>query len=831
MKAYLVYFIMTLKNIAGLLLLSLFVLSIQAGPVFGNNTVKVGVYQNYPLTFIGEDGSVNGFFIDILEHVAGKEKWSIEYVPGSWAECLESLKTGRLDLLGVIAYSKKRDNHIDYTYESVLTEWAQVYVAEGSGIESILDLKDKKVAVLHNDMHFTYLRGMMAQFGVQCRFVEAVEYEDILMLVQSGRCEAGLVTNFYGTQYARNYRVERSPIVLSPQRLYFATPEGTNRELLDALDSELRKLKAQKGSLYHDSMDRWLELGSHTVFEKWLRWGIFGALAFMLVFLSTSMILRAKVKFKTIELVEKNLELTREIDHRKTAEDALRQSEEKFFKLFETSPIWMILATLAEGRYIEVNKAFLRDTGYQKSEVLGQRAIDFGLWPDPGQHDQVIQYLMESGSLDAYPIKFRMKDGSVRDFLWSARVVDFNYETCMLSGMIDVTDRVKSEKEKERLLIQLEQVRRYEAIGTLAGGIAHDFNNLLMGIQGNISLALQEIHPDAAIADRLHNIESYIRNATDLTKQLLGFARGGKYEVKASDINRLIEKSAVMFGRTKKEIALRLDLEHPIWTVEVDRGQIEQVLLNLFMNAWQAMPEGGDLHIQTQNVTLQTNQKKQFVILPGPYVKIDVSDTGIGMDKSVQKRIFDPFFTTKEKSRGAGLGLASAYGIIKNHHGYIDVYSQKGEGTRISIFLPATEKEVVVDKAVPEKIDRGSGSVLLVDDEQMVLDVGREMLQRLGFTVTTAASGQEALRLFEEASSRIDLVILDLIMPHMSGAETYDRIRKIDQDVKILLASGYSLDGHAKQILERGCNGFIQKPFNIEQLSNKISEVMKGGES
>ena len=348
-----------------------------------------------------------------------------------------------------------------------------------------------------------------------------------------------------------------------------------------------------------------------------------------------------------------------------------------------------------------------------------------------------------------------------------------------------------------------------------------------MGIQGNISLALQETHTDTSVAERLRNMESYIRNATDLTKQLLGFARGGKYEVKASDVNQLIENSAVMFGRTKKEIAIRLDLEKDIWTVEIDRGQIEQVLLNLFVNAWQAMPEGGDLHIQTQNITLRSNQKKQFVIHPGPYVKVDVSDTGVGMDESIQKRIFDPFFTTKEKSRGTGLGLASAYGIIKNHHGYIDVYSRKGEGTRVSLFLPASDKQVVSEQPMEKKIDRGSGSVLIVDDEEMVLDVGRDMLQHLGFTVTTASSGREAVRLFETSRHPIDLVILDLIMPHMSGGETYDRIREVDGGVKILLASGYSLDGHAKQILDRGCSGFIQKPFNMEQLSNKIREVLK----
>jgi signal transduction histidine kinase len=224
-----------------------------------------------------------------------------------------------------------------------------------------------------------------------------------------------------------------------------------------------------------------------------------------------------------------------------------------------------------------------------------------------------------------------------------------------------------------------------ESLGTLAGGIAHDFNNLLMGIQGRTSLMVMDkdySHPDF---EHLKGIEDYVKSAADLTRQLLGFARGGKYEVKPTDINEMIKKSSSMFGRTKKEIKIHEKYQKDVWTVEVDQGQIEQVLMNLYVNAWQAMPGGGELYIETENVTLNEDYVKPYQVEQGNYVKISITDTGVGMDEATRQRIFEPFFTTKEMGRGTGLGLASVYGIIKNHGGFINVYSEKGEGTTFNI--------------------------------------------------------------------------------------------------------------------------------------------------
>ncbi|MCF8129424.1 MAG: response regulator, partial [Deltaproteobacteria bacterium] len=326
--------------------------------------------------------------------------------------------------------------------------------------------------------------------------------------------------------------------------------------------------------------------------------------------------------------------------------------------------------------------------------------------------------------------------------------------------------------------------------------------------------------------DNLKEIDTYIDSATELTRQLLAFAKGGKYEVNPTDLNELIENQNRMFGRTRKEISIHGTHEKNLWPVEVDRGQIEQVILNLFLNAWQAMNAGGEIYVETQNVEFDGVRTRPHGAEPGRYVKLSVTDTGVGMDREIQERIFDPFFTTKDMGRGTGLGLASTYGIVKNHGGFIEVESQKGQGSTFTVFLPASQKEIVCEKKPTEDLLRGSETILYVDDEDILTEFAQELLGRLGYTVLIAGSGKEALEIYEENKDRIDLVLLDMIMPGMSGGETYDNLKSLDPDVKALLSSGYSIDGKAVAILDRGCNGFIQKPFKIKQLSQKLREIL-----
>jgi PAS domain S-box-containing protein len=392
--------------------------------------------------------------------------------------------------------------------------------------------------------------------------------------------------------------------------------------------------------------------------------------------------------------------------------------------------------------------------------------------------------------------------------------------------VLDISIRKQMEEERQRLESVLRRSQKMEAIGTLAGGIAHNFNNALMGIQGRTSLMMidkPQSHPDLV---HLKGIEEYVQNAAELTKELLGFARGGKYEVRPANLNELIKYENRMFGQTRKEIRITGKFEENLWTVEVDQGQIRQVLLNLYVNAWQAMPAGGELYVQTENVTLDEDYVKPLEIAPGRYVKISVTDTGVGMDDKTQQKIFNPFFTTKGMGEGTGLGLSSVYGIVNNHSGFINVYSKIGVGTTFNIYLPASEKEVVEEKQTTGEIVKGEGTILLVDDEDMIIEVGEKLLKKLGYKVMVSKSGKEAIDVYGKNMNNIDLIVLDMIMSGMGGGDTYDQLKEINPAIKVLLSSGYSINGQAQEILDRGCNGFIQKPFNMKELSKKIEGIL-----
>ncbi len=516
-----------------------------------------------------------------------------------------------------------------------------------------------------------------------------------------------------------------------------------------------------------------------------------------------------------------------DVTEKKRAEEALRESEEKYRTTFQSSPDAITITRRRDGRFLEVNDGFIEMSGYDRDEVIGKTPSELNLIVSLKDKDAFERKLAEEGEVKGFEIQYRSKNGGIKDTLLAAGPLLCTKEDCLVAVAKDITHIKQTAREKAKLEKQLQQARKMESMGTLAGGIAHDFNNLLMGIQGRVSLMLMDKDDSYPDFEHLKGIEDYIQNAVTLTRQLLGFARGGKYEVKPSDITDLVGKTAEMFGRTRKEITIRPKYHADTWTVAVDRGQINQVLMNLFINAWQAMPAGGTLFLETDNVVLDEEYLKPFSVVPGKYVKVSITDTGIGMDKKTQMRVFDPFFTTKEMGRGTGLGLASAYGIIKNHNGFINVYSEKGEGATFNIYLPASESEVVDPKAGGGRdMRRGAETLLLVDDEQMIIETAEELLKALGYQVFTAKGGKEAIRLYEREKDRIDAVILDMIMPDMSGGDTFDRLRAINPDVRVILASGYTMNGHAGDIMNRGCDAFIQKPFNMKQLSDKLEEIL-----
>jgi PAS domain S-box-containing protein len=507
-----------------------------------------------------------------------------------------------------------------------------------------------------------------------------------------------------------------------------------------------------------------------------------------------------------------------DITYRIKAEEALRLSEEKYRLLVENANDAIFILQDGKVKFFN-NKAKL--IGIELGIDLDR--VSFDQYIHPKDRDLVIdrhvRRLKGEKLPDTYAFRLIGKDGQEMWVELNAVELTWEGKAATLNFLRDITVQRKLEQ-------QLQLSQKMEAVGTLAGGVAHDFNNLLMGIQGRTSLMMLELERFHPSFEHLQEIENCIQKAAKLTKQLLGFARGGKYEIKPTDLNDLVENSAQMFGRTKKELSIFKKYEEKLWPAAVDQSQIDQVLLNIFVNAWQAMPEGGDLYIQTKNEILDENFAHPYGVAPGKYIKISIVDTGIGMDDKTMKRVFDPFFTTKEKERGTGLGLASAYGIIKNHDGIITVESTKDKGTIFNLYLPASARAVIEEQGDEQKITVGSETVLLVDDEAIVLDVSVQMLNKMGYEVLAAHSGREAIEIFKQNNDKVAIVILDLIMPGMNGGEVYERLKGIDANVKVLLSSGYSIDGQAAEIINRGCDGFIQKPFKIYELSNKLREII-----
>ena len=510
----------------------------------------------------------------------------------------------------------------------------------------------------------------------------------------------------------------------------------------------------------------------------------------------------------------------RDLHERLRSESGTGRPEDLYRAIFENTGAAVVAAD-GDGSIVLVNPGFEKLSGYSREELEGHvRWTQFfsgEALPKVPADDAARERGVSRPS--TYDWEFKDREGVKKRCVASASLVP---ETGMtIITLLELTDMLRLQK-------QLVHAQKMEAIGTLAAGIAHDFNNLLTGIQGNTSLMLLEAGDNASFRERLVGIEEHVRRGAELTKQLLSFAQTGRYQVKPISLNEAVEKMADMFGRTKREIVIHKSFAEDLWTVEADQVEIERLLLNLFVNAAQAMPGGGHLYLTTANVELSGRYVQPFQLPAGRYVRVSTTDTGIGMDEQTRARVFEPFFTSRETGQGTGLGLASAYATVKGHGGIINVYSEKGRGTTFDVYLPASSKEKEAGGKDPPELElRGSETILLVDDEPSILDVGAQLLEMLGYKVFTAASGLGAVQVFTRQKEEIDVVILDMIMPHMGGGETFDMLKAIDPNVVVILSSGYSMTGEANEIVEKGCKGFIQKPFTPAELSRVIKEALK----
>ncbi len=511
----------------------------------------------------------------------------------------------------------------------------------------------------------------------------------------------------------------------------------------------------------------------------------------------------------------------REITRRRQTEEALRVEKAYFEQLFENAPEAIVLVD-NDSRVLRVNGEFTRMFGYTSDEVLG-RSIDELLAPSHLREEATsITKQVARGERVALETVRQRKDGTLVDVSILGTPITVN------GGQVAVYGIYRDITERKHLEEQLRQAQKMEAIGTLAGGIAHDFNNILTSIMGFASVIYSELPVDSPLR---HDVETIIRSTqrgSELTRQLLTFARRGQVKVYPLNLNDIAREVVSLLERTiDKAIALESHLAEDLAIVEGNAGQLHQMLLNLCLNARDAMPQGGRLIIETQNVTLSEEKARTELDLEaGQYVLLSVTDTGVGMDAETQQHLFEPFFTTKEEGRG--LGLAIVYGVVRRHGGAIHVYSEPGQGSTFKVYLPVAGRLAEAPPLAEAEVVGGTETVLVVDDEEPVRKLLRRILEQGGYTVLLAADGIEAVKLYAERSAEIDLVVLDIIMPWMGGQETYERLREINPDVKVLLSSGYSENGQAQDILAAGAKGFLQKPYDQRTVLRKVREVLGG---
>lgn len=504
----------------------------------------------------------------------------------------------------------------------------------------------------------------------------------------------------------------------------------------------------------------------------------------------------------------------------------LRESEERYRSVVENLNVGMLVTV--DLKIAFANSAIRNFFGHSAEELLANpNPFDY-IHPEdrPMVMERHLKRIQGEEVPETYAFRVLTKQAEIKWTEVTGTRINWRGRTGILNFFIDITERIQSQENRIKLEQQLSRAQKMEALGTLAGGIAHDFNNLMAAALAYVSLMQCETDPSNPHYEYLTHVQNQIRRGSQLTSQLLGYARQRPSQAKPVLLNKLVAEVSGAFGRTRKNIVIRPDLHPGLCSVNADESQLEQALLNLFINASDAMPDGGTLTLRTRNVSQLEIAPAQFQPKAGRYVELQVTDNGVGMTPETMDRIFDPFFTTKEMGRGTGLGLASVFGIVKGHGGAIDVASQPGHGTTFTLHLPAIDQTPIEPRRMKRGITPGSGVVLLVDDEAMVLEAGSRMLEKLGFTILRASGGQEAIDIFRQKTAEIDLVILDIVMPEIGGEEVYRRIKKIKPDAKVLVSSGYDCSGRMPEILKEDGNGFIQKPYSLSELSLKLQEAL-----
>jgi PAS domain S-box-containing protein len=794
-----------------LLLCLLLLLPTTSGGADISGLLRVGIFSTHPLNFVDKDGSAEGINPDLLRAIFAEENVQLAFVPGSWAEGLKRLEDGEIDMMMSVAHSEERAKVMDFGRESVLQLWGQVFTRPELQSRTISELFGRKIGVMAKDMSGLNFVATVKGLGGGCEIVEYPSHAEVFQAVASGGVDGGVAPQHFGLRHASTYNLVPTSILFSPFSIYFATKKDHHRHFLDFIDIRLAQWKKDQNSPYHRIVNHWMAPGGNgRTLPAWLFPLL--VLLFVAILIATAflVLLNRAVKRKTKEL---------------------RASERRFrdIALAVSDWIWEIDA---EGRYTFCSEQSGALLGYTPEELLGKSSLSLLTAVSAAETSEELarEVKEDRGHRQKERVALH-KDGREIHLLSAAVPIHGNGGVvCGFRGVYtDISERIRAEQERRSLEEKLAQGRKMEAIGTLAGGIAHDFNNILSAIIGYTELAKEDLAPTSETAQHLGEVYRAALRARDLVKHILSFSRqAGAGKIRLDPTILISEALKMLRPSLPATIEIHQHIERPQLTVLADPTSINQIVVNLCTNAFHAMEEkGGVLDIEVKRVDLSAEDLLlEPQVLPGPFVRLRVADSGIGIAPEHRSRIFDPYFTTKEMGKGTGMGLAIVHGLVHDCGGFITCYSQLGQGTVFHVYLPGVPGEAEESEAVPQEVDGGTERILFVDDETMIGEASRVILEGLGYRVRIFNDPIAALTFFREMQRDIDVVITDQTMPGMTGVEMAVEMLKLRPELPIILCSGYSSTIDRDKAIALGIKEFAVKPLLKRDLALLLRQVI-----
>jgi two-component system sensor histidine kinase EvgS len=784
-------------------------------------TIVYGADEDFaPYEWVSDDGTLQGFNIDLMREIGAVTGANIKFVHGPWPQIKKGQREGWIDITAMFK-SAARAEHLAFS-NPMSVDYDTIWIRKGDKeIQSLDDLADRTVIVQATGFTAEYLTENVPS----AKLILVNSEPQTLKALASGRGDCAMLLELAARTSIKklglkNIRKTGTSVLPRPYSLT-ATKDKAN--LLPAINEALAKLRAD--GRYGKLESKWLELQpTFTPAEQFFRhygWYVLAMVIFTVIWLATwTFVLKRRVSARNRQLEAELLERTR-------TEEELRKSEELFYQFFSSNPLQMGISTLPDERYKEVNPVFTKATGYSREEAIGKTSVELGLWDNDNDRLKVHSEVRANGFCRNREIVFRSRTGKRMECIINVEMVVISGERLIMTIINDITELRETEREKALLENQLRQVQKIEMAGRLAGGVAHDFNNQLTIIRGYSDILGKRI----TAVDDLRIIEE-IRKAVDhsssLTSSLLAFSRKQVRRLEilnpASVIKDMQKTIAVMLG---ENIDLRIVMEEPIGTIEMDRTQLEQVIINIVANARDAMGSKGSMDIHVENVTIKCGESiSNIEAIPGDYVVLSMTDDGIGINEETQKLVFEPFFTTKEIGKGTGLGLSIVYGIVKQNGGHIELTSAPGKGSTFKLFIPRVNNEPVVsgDFIQISECSTGTETVLLVEDEEGLFQLLSVVLSNAGYNVLAADRPGLAVRM--AAQEKPDILVTDVVMPEMSGKDLAEQVSALHPDIKILYMSGYPRDTITAHGILSANVDLLSKPFSLDEFLRVVRQVL-----